>query len=98
MLRAHDLAERGYFAHVSPSGESAVSLMRSLEFAYSDVGENLARNNYPAGQSVEVAFQALMDSDLHRAAILNASFSYVGVASTEDAAGMKYFVVIFLAV
>ena len=96
MLRARDLAERGYFAHVSPSGDSAASLMRSLEVTYSQIGENLARNNFPAGQSVDVAFQSLMDSDLHRAAILNASYRYVGVASTEDSSGMKYYVIIFL--
>ena len=96
MLRARDLAEHGYFAHVGPSGESAVSLLRSLEVVYSNVGENLARNNYPAGRSVQVAFLALMNSDLHRAAILSTSFSHVGVASTEDSAGMKYYVVIFL--
>ncbi len=96
MLRARDLAERGYFAHVSPSGESAASLMRSLDVGYSNLGENLARNNYPADESVQVAFDSLMASDPHRTAILNPSFSYVGVASTEDATGMKYYVMIFL--
>jgi hypothetical protein len=43
--RANDMAARGYFAHSSPSGETAFSVMGHLGISYGLAGENLARNN-----------------------------------------------------
>ena len=43
--------------------------------ATSLAGENLARNNYPDGQSVSVAMSAFMSSPAHRVNVLEAKFS-----------------------
>ena len=95
-VRAVDLATRNYFSHQSPNGETATSLLRARGIDFSAAGENLARNNYPVGRSVDVAIDSLMDSELHRQAILDRSYTHLGVAFSEDEAGMKYYVMIFI--
>ena len=97
-IRARDLAARNYFAHESPDGETAISLLNSHAIPYSSAGENLARNNYPINQSLDVAVQDLMASAPHRGLILNATYTHPGVAAMEDAQGMKYYVMILLSI
>ena len=94
--RAIDLAENDYFAHESPSGETATSLLQARAIPYQSAGENLARNNYPASQSLQVALDGLMESTGHRSLILDAGFTHLGVATAEDGLGMKYYVMILL--
>jgi uncharacterized protein YkwD len=91
--RARDLASRGYFAHTSPDGSTAASLLAGLGVRATSA-ENLARNNYPAGESVAVAMRDLMASASHRGAILGA-YSRIGVASA-DAGSVHYYVMVFL--
>lgn len=95
-VRAVDMATLSYFSHQGPDGATASSLLRA-QLEYSVAGENLARNNYPFDQSVDVAIESLMESKLHRIVILDRSYSHLGVALSEDEAGMKYYVMIFIA-
>ena len=95
-VRAVDMATLSYFSHQGPDGATASSLLRA-QLEYSVAGENLARNNYPSDQSVDVAIESLMESKLHRIVILDRSYSHLGVALSEDEAGMKYYVMIFIA-
>ena len=95
-LRSNDMASRGYFAHESPEGETAFSLMNQYGVPYGWAGENLARNNYPDDQSVAVAIGGLMGSPPHRANILNVNFTHLGVGMAVDGAGMRYFTMIFI--
>ncbi len=95
-LRSDDMASQNYFAHESPSGDSAFSLMDQYGVAYGWAGENLARNNYPDDESVAVAMRDLMASDGHRANILNVHFTQMGVGAADDGLGMKYFTMIFI--
>ena len=90
------MASLNYFAHTSPSGESAFSLLDDYRVPHGWAGENLARNNYPDDQTVDIAIRDLMASDGHRSIILNTNFTHIGVAVAFDGAGMKYFTMIFI--
>ncbi len=90
------MASLDYFAHTSPSGDTAFSLLDANRVPYGWAGENLARNNYPEDQTVDIAIRDLMASDGHRANILNTNFTHIGVAAAFDGAGMKYFTMIFI--
>ena len=95
-IRAEDMALRNYFSHEGAGGETAFTLLGGYGVTHSSAAENLARNNYPAEESVSVAFSDLMGSDAHRDIILNPRFTHVGVAWSVDGDGMNYYVMIFL--
>lgn len=93
-IRANDMASKGYFAHTSPSGETAYSILSNHGISFGLAGENLARNNYPESQSAEIAVSGFMGSASHRDNVLEGRFTRVGVA-VSYAGDMKYFVVIY---
>lgn len=95
--RALDMATRGYFAHTSPTGETAFTLLNGAGYGFTLAGENLARNNYPDAQTVSVAMSGFMSSVSHRVNVLEPTFRRVGIGQVVAADGMKYFVVIFSA-
>jgi uncharacterized protein YkwD len=95
-VRSNDLAANGYFAHESPSGQSAFTLLDSYGIPSGWAGENLARNNYPTDQTVAVAIRDLMASPSHRENILNSHYSALGVAVTLDGTGIYYYTMIFV--
>lgn len=94
-IRAEDMSSNGYFAHVSPTGESWLTLLSANQTRLSGGGENLARVAGDVERSVSVAVSALMDSPTHRANIVNSAFTDVGVAAVTDASGVTVFVTIF---
>jgi len=72
-----DMVERNFFAHVNLDDESPQQ--RALDFGVNTiVGENLAKD-----RNTEKAFYSLMRSAVHRANILNASWTSVGLAIQE---------------
>jgi uncharacterized protein YkwD len=93
--RVHDMAANSYFSHTSPSGETVFSLLDGAGYDYALGGENIARNNYPTPESVDVAMDGFMGSGGHRANILEPAYNRIGIASEVAADGMKYFVVVF---
>ena len=95
-LRSEDMASRNYLSHTSPEGETAFSLMNQYGISYGWAGENLARNNYPDGQTVGVVIHDLMASEGHRANILNNNYTHLGVGAAVNDAGTKYYTMIFI--
>ncbi len=93
--RAQDMATNNYFAHVSPSGQTAFDIIDAYGYVYALAGENIARNNYPVSQSVTVAMDGFMNSPGHRANILEGQFTKVGIGVATDGNGMYYFAVVF---
>jgi uncharacterized protein YkwD len=93
--RAQDMATNNYFSHTSPTGQTAFAIMDSYGYSYSIAGENIARNNYPASQSVSVAMDGFMNSPGHRANILEPQFTKVGIGVATDGNGMYYYAVVF---
>lgn len=95
-LRSQDMADRSYFSHSSPEGETAFSLMDTYGVAYGWAGENLARNNYPDDETVAVAIRDLMASEGHRTNILNENFTRMGVGMAIDSEGIRYYTMLFV--
>jgi uncharacterized protein YkwD len=95
-LRSNDMAANNYFSHTSPNGSTAFSLMDQYGVSYGWAGENLARNNYPNSQTVQIAISDLMASSGHRANILHANYTHMGIGFKDDGTGMKYFTMVFI--
>lgn len=84
--------------HYDTSGNLILrEIMDGNHIPYITAGENLAENNYDPSQTVSVANTGLMHSPTHRANILNAGFSQVGIGlSGPDPNGRYYYVQLFL--
>ncbi|MFC0627280.1 CAP domain-containing protein [Kribbella deserti] len=72
---ASDMAERNYFDHKTPEGKTASRRMRDAGWSGETYGENIAAG-YSTAQRVVAAW---LQSDGHRANILNCRFTETGV-------------------
>ena len=79
-LRLDDMFENQYFAHVSPTGASAVTVASSVGYEHLALGENLAEGIFAGDQGVVTAW---MNSPGHRANILDTHYTEIGVAVRE---------------
>ena len=78
------------FDHVRPDGTGLREIVEEYNFNWRKIGENIA-----AGQATpESAMDSWMNSQAHRANILNPDYQYIGV-SCYYANGMYYWVQIF---
>lgn len=77
--KANDLAEKSYFAHISPEGKTPWFWFREAGYRFSYAGENLA---VQFTDSADVD-RAWMNSPGHRANILNGNFTEIGIAMTK---------------
>lgn len=75
-LKAQDMFNNNYWAHVSPSGVQPWSWLGKVHYSYDKAGENLAKN-YPSSQAT---LQAWLASPTHRANVLNKNYTDVGFA------------------
>lgn len=75
--KADDMAAKGYFAHTSPDGKTSWYWFKQEDYSFSYAGENLAVD-FNDSDAVE---QAWMNSPTHRANILNAHFTEIGIAT-----------------
>ena len=73
--KSQDMADLGYFSHNSPTYGTPFQMMKQFGITYRSAGENIA-NGYSTAQAV---VNAWMNSPGHRANILNASYSQIGV-------------------
>lgn len=78
-MKANDMANKGYFAHKSPEGQSPWYWFQKAGYDFVYAGENLAVN---FTDSVDVN-TAWMNSPGHKANILNAHFTEIGIATAE---------------
>lgn len=74
-IKSEDMRDNGYFSHNSPTYGSPFDMMKSFGISYRTAGENIAMGQ----QSPEAVVTAWMNSDGHRANILNANFTQIGV-------------------
>lgn len=75
--KMQDMFEGQYFEHVSPSGKGPADVINQTGYQYIVVGENLAQGLFSSDQDL---INAWMASPGHRANILHARFSEIGVA------------------
>ncbi len=79
-IRVDDMFAKGYFEHVSPSGDSASKEAESVGYKFITIGENIALGNFNGAEGLVDAWMA---SPGHRANILNKNYTEIGVASEE---------------
>lgn len=73
--KSQDMVDKRYFSHTSPTYGSPFDMMRAFGITYRSAGENIAYG-YRTPQAV---VDGWMNSPGHRANILNASYSQIGV-------------------
>lgn len=88
VARAHskDMIQNNYFAHNSLDGKTPFDRMKAAGITYKTAGENIAGNS-----SVQGAHTSLMNSPGHRANILNANFTEVGIGIVDGGQYGKMF-------
>lgn len=78
--KSRDMATNGYFDHNSPTYGSPFDMMKNFGITYRTAGENIA-----AGQRTpQEVVTAWMNSEGHRANILNGEFTHIGVGYVEN--------------
>ncbi|MDR0889291.1 MAG: SafA/ExsA family spore coat assembly protein [Oscillospiraceae bacterium] len=73
--KSQDMVDRKYFSHTSPTYGSPFDMIKAFGLSYRTAGENIAYG-YPTAQRV---VDGWMNSPGHRANILNANFTQIGV-------------------
>ena len=79
-VKSQDMADNSYFSHQSPTYGSPFDMMQQFGVSYRAAGENIAKGQ----QSPEQVVNAWMNSEGHRANILNANFTHIGVGHVSD--------------
>ena len=87
---ARDMWERQYFGHTSPDGEDVGDRLDRHGVGYFIAGENLA-----LAPTVDTAHQGLMNSEGHRANILEPRFNQIAIGVIDNGVYGKMFVQIF---
>ena len=78
--KSEDMKENNYFSHTSPTYGSPFQMMKSFGISYRSAGENIAMGY----KTPEAVVEGWMNSSGHRANILNASFTHIGVGYVKD--------------
>ncbi|HEY5477814.1 MAG TPA: CAP domain-containing protein, partial [Tepidiformaceae bacterium] len=96
-IRVRQMIDQGYVGHVDPYGYTMyVELLNLYAISYSDAGEIVGRTSVPTNDASLDILTAFMNSPEHRADILSADFTLVGVAEEDSLDGAHDFAAIFL--
>jgi uncharacterized protein YkwD len=79
-LHSIDMAEKGYFSHVSQDGRTFVDRINAQHYKWSAAGENIAKGQRTPAD----VMNAWMNSEGHRANILNCGYKDLGVGLAYD--------------
>lgn len=90
--KSQDMADLGYFSHTSPTYGSPFDMMKQFGVSYSTAGENIAKGQTTAEQ----VMRDWMNSEGHRANILNKNFEKLGVGIVKDASGRVIWTQMFI--
>lgn len=89
--KAKDMVNNNYFSHTSPTYGSPFDMMKKFGISYKTAGENIAGNSSNSG-----AVNAWMNSEGHRANILNGNYNYTGIAVVSSPKYGKIYVQMFI--
>jgi uncharacterized protein YkwD len=78
--RCDDMIARDYFSHVSPEGKDVKSFVDESGIMYKLTGENLQYCSPPSMAGPELFFNSWMESEMHRANILDPGYTQIGIA------------------
>ena len=90
-IKAQDMVENNYFSHTSPIYGSPFDMIKSFKISYKTAGENIAGNSKNSG-----AVNAWMNSEGHKANILNSSYNYTGIGVVNSPKYGKIYVQMFM--
>ena len=79
-FKSQDMKDNKYFAHNSPVYGTPFQMIKNFGISYRSAGENIAKG-YTTPQAV---MNAWINSSGHRANILNASYTRIGVGYVSD--------------
>ncbi len=79
-IKSQDMHDNRYFSHTSPTYGTPFQMLKSFGIRYRSAGENIARGQ----RTPRAVVDAWMNSAGHRANILNASFTEIGVGYAPD--------------
>ncbi len=78
--KSRDMAVNHYFSHNSPTYGSPFEMMKKFGISYTAAGENIAKGQ----RTPQEVVNAWMNSEGHRANILNKNFTHIGVGFEEN--------------
>ncbi|MGG1699201.1 CAP domain-containing protein [Bacillus zhangzhouensis] len=73
--KSQDMKDKNYFSHTSPTYGSPFDQMKKFGITYKTAGENIAQGQ----RSPQEVVTAWMNSEGHRANILNKNYTHIGV-------------------
>ncbi len=79
-FKSQDMKDKRYFSHTSPTYGSPFNMMKNFGITYRSAGVNIAMGQRTPREVVN----AWMNSSGHRANILNASYTEIGVGYVKD--------------
>lgn len=79
-FKSRDMVENRYFSHTSPTYGSPFQMIRAFGLSFKSAGENIAYGQ----RTPQAVVNAWMNSSGHRANILNASYTQIGVGYVAD--------------
>jgi len=74
-IKSEDMRDKNYFNHTSPTYGSPFQMLKQFNVSYSYAGENIAKGQ----KTAQAVVNAWMNSEGHRANILNKNFTQIGV-------------------
>lgn len=77
--KAEDMANKGYFSHITPDGKAPWYWLDLVGYKYSYAGENLAVNFSESDQ----VLSAWMQSPLHKANIIKKEYTQIGIGTAQ---------------
>ncbi|MGX6444767.1 SafA/ExsA family spore coat assembly protein [Neobacillus sp. K501] len=90
--KSMDMRDKNYFSHTSPTYGSPFTMMKNFGISYRSAAENIA-----AGQTTpQEVVQAWMNSPGHRANILSANYTYIGVGYAKGGSQRHYWTQMFI--
>ena len=89
LIRANEITE--VFSHTRPDGRSFSTVLTDYNIPFNGSGENIAWGQ----KTPEQVMEAWMNSDGHRANILNSKFTKIGVGHYKNAFGTSYWAQLF---
>ena len=78
--KSQDMHDQKYFSHTSPVYGTPFTMMKNFGISYKSAGENIAQGQTTA----KAVVSAWMNSEGHRANILNKNYTHIGVGYVKD--------------
>jgi len=90
--KSQDMINKGYFSHTSPTYGSPFNMMENFGIRFSAAGENIAYGQ----KTPQEVMNAWMNSPGHRANILSAAYTPIGVGAATASNGTLYWTQMFI--